>query len=193
MHDRHLLDLDGAKRDIVEALIARARSFKQGVLDAGIRAKGKSVLGMFFEPSTRTLVSFAQAAQKLGAAWLELSPGESSIGKGESLEDTMRTLHATGIDAVVVRHAESGFPHALARHFAGSVINAGDGTHAHPTQGLLDAMTLIEEFGALDGRRLVICGDVAHSRVARSSAKAAALLGARVTLCGPPSLVPPQP
>jgi aspartate carbamoyltransferase catalytic subunit len=192
MQDRHLLDLDGATRDAVEALIARARSFKQGMLDAGIRLKGKSVLGLFFEPSTRTAVSFAQAAHKLGAAWLDFPPGSSSIGKGESLEDTMRTLHATGIDAIVVRHGESGFPHALAQHFAGSIVNAGDGTHAHPTQGLLDAMTMVEEFDALEGRRLVVCGDVAHSRVARSSAKAAALLGARVTLCGPPSLVPSQ-
>ncbi len=104
----------------------------------------------------------------------------------------MLTVRAIGADAIVVRHAEAGFPHALARYFEGAVLNAGDGAHAHPTQGLLDAMTLVEEFGDLKGRKLVICGDLSHSRVARSSARAAWLLGASVTLCGPPSLLPPS-
>jgi len=147
-------------------------------------------VGMFFEPSTRTTMSFAVAAQRLGATWLDFRAESSSLAKGESLEDTMRTIRALGADAVVVRHAEAGFPHLLARHFEGSVYNAGDGAHAHPTQGLLDAMTLAEEFGDLHGRRLVIAGDIRHSRVARSSAQAAAALGATVTLCGPPSLIP---
>jgi aspartate carbamoyltransferase catalytic subunit len=148
------------------------------------------ILGMFFEASTRTALSFAAATTRLGGHWLDFNAGSSSFAKGESIEDTMRTIRAVGVDAVVVRHSESGYPHELARHFEGSVINAGDGCHAHPTQGILDALTLIEEFKTLDGRHLVIAGDIVHSRVARSSARAAWLLGAKVTLCAPPLLLP---
>ncbi|MDQ6780574.1 MAG: aspartate carbamoyltransferase catalytic subunit [Candidatus Eremiobacteraeota bacterium] len=187
---KHLLDLDDADRPFIEALIARARQYKHGVPNENLRLRGRIVLGMFFETSTRTTTSFAVAAQRLGAAYTDFRTDGSSLAKGESLEDTMRTVQAIGADALVVRHREAGFPHALARHFDGVVINAGDGAHAHPTQGLLDAMTLVEEFGDLKDRRLVICGDIKHSRVARSSARASALLGARVTLCGPPSLLP---
>lgn len=189
---RHLLDLDDADRPFIEALIARARQFKAGLPNENIRLRGKLVLGMFFEPSTRTTTSFAVAASRLGATWIDFRTDESSLAKGESLEDTMRTIRAIGADAIVVRHAEAGFPHALARYFEGVVFNAGDGAHAHPTQGLLDAMTLVEEFVDLAGRKLVICGDIAHSRVARSSGRAAWLLGASVTLCGPPLLLPPS-
>jgi aspartate carbamoyltransferase catalytic subunit len=146
---------------------------------------------MFFEPSTRTATSFANATFKLGGSYYDLAPESSSLTKGESLEDTMRTIRAIGADAVVVRHKESGYPHALARYFDGSVLNAGDGWHAHPTQGIIDAMTLLEEFESLEGRRVIISGDIRHSRVARSSARAAWLMGARVTLCGPPLLLPP--
>ena len=189
---KHLLDLDDADRPFIEALIARARQFKAGVPNENIRLRGKIVLGMFFESSTRTTTSFAVAAARLGATWIDFRVSDSSLTKGESLEDTMRTIRAIGADAIVVRHAEAGFPHALARHFDGAILNAGDGAHSHPTQGLLDAMTLVEEFGDLKGRKLVICGDISHSRVARSSARAAWLLGASVTLCGPPSLLPPS-
>ncbi len=189
---RHLLDLDDADRPFIEALIARARQFKNGVANEGIRLRGKIVLGMFFEPSTRTTTSFAVAAHRLGATWIDFRTDESSFVKGESLEDTMRTVQAIGADAIVVRHSEAGFPHVMARYFDGAILNAGDGAHAHPTQGLLDAMTLVEEFGDLKGKRLIICGDIAHSRVARSSARAAWLLGASVTLCGPPLLLPPS-
>lgn len=187
---RHLLDLDDASRADIERLTARALEFKRGVDGAGRLLLGRFILGMFFEASTRTALSFAVAAARLGAHWLDFSAGSSSLAKGESVEDTMRTVRAIGVDAIVVRHAESGYPHELARHFDGSVINAGDGRHAHPTQGLLDAVTLIEEFKTLDGRHLVIAGDIVHSRVARSSARAAWLLGAKVTLCGPPLLLP---
>lgn len=190
--ERHLLDLDDATRESVEAVIARARAFKSGISDANVRLKGLMVLGMFFEPSTRTSVSFAHAAKKMGAGWTEFGASNSSLVKGETLDDTMRTIRNAGADAVVVRHSESGFPHTLARYFDGSVINAGDGWHAHPTQGLLDAMTLLEEFERLEGRELLIAGDVRHSRVARSSARAAHLLGMRVTLCAPPLLLPPD-
>ncbi|MDQ6767755.1 MAG: aspartate carbamoyltransferase catalytic subunit [Candidatus Eremiobacteraeota bacterium] len=189
---KHLLDLDDADRPFIEALIARARQFKAGVPNENTRLRGKVVLGMFFEASTRTSTSFAVAAQRMGAMWIDFRTEGSSLAKGESLEDTMRTVRAIGADALVVRHSEAGFPHALARYFEGAVLNAGDGAHAHPTQGLLDAMTLIEEFGELKGRKLVICGDVGHSRVARSSARAAWLLGGSVTLCGPPLLLPPS-
>lgn len=187
---RHFLDLDDAQRPLLEQLIVRAVAFKKGAPDASVRLRGRTVLGMFFEPSTRTANSFAIAAQQLGAHWLSFDTGASSLVKGETLEDTMRTVAAIGADAIVVRHQESGFPHALAQHFKGSVINAGDGWHAHPTQGVLDAMTLVEELGNLEGRRLVIAGDVRHSRVARSSARAVWLLGGRVTLCAPPLLLP---
>jgi aspartate carbamoyltransferase catalytic subunit len=188
---KHLLDLDDADRPFIEALIARARQFKAGVPNENIRLRGRIVLGMFFEASTRTALSFAVAAQRLGATWVDFHTQASSLIKGESLEDTMLTVRAVGAEAIVVRHAEAGFPHALARYFEGAVFNAGDGAHAHPTQGLLDAMTMLEEFGDLKGRRLVICGDVLHSRVARSSARAAWLLGAAVTLCAPPLFLPP--
>jgi aspartate carbamoyltransferase catalytic subunit len=187
---RHFLDLDDAQRTLLEQLIVRAVAFKKGASDASVRLRGRTVLGMFFEPSTRTAHSFAIAAQQLGAHWLSFDTGASSIAKGETLEDTMRTVSAIGADAIVVRHPQSGFPHALARHFQGSIINAGDGWHAHPTQGVLDAMTLVEELGSLEGRRLVIAGDIRHSRVARSSARAVWLLGGRVTLCAPPLLLP---
>jgi len=186
---QHFLDLDDAQRPALEALIVRAHAFKKGVPDAGVRLRGRTIVGMFFEPSTRTANSFAVAAQQLGAHWLAFDTGGSSMSKGESIEDTARTIAAIGADAIVVRHQESGFPHALARHFNGAVINAGDGWHAHPTQGVLDAMTLVEELGSLEGRRLVIAGDIRHSRVARSSARAMWLLGARVTLCAPPLLL----
>ena len=166
---RHLLDLDDADRPFIEALIARARQFKAGVPNESTRLRGRIIMGMFFEPSTRTTTRFSVAAQRLGANWIDFRTDSSSLAKGESLEDTMRTIRAIGADAVVVRHAEAGFPHLLARYFEGSVYNAGDGAHAHPTQGLLDAMTLVEEFGDLRGRRLVIAGDIRHSRVARSA------------------------
>jgi aspartate carbamoyltransferase catalytic subunit len=187
---RHLLDLDDATRADIEKFVARALDHKQGVPGAERLLRGRMVLGMFFEPSTRTALSFAAACMRLGANWLDCDVESSSLVKGESIEDTMRTIGAIGVDAIVVRHAESGFPHELARHFNGSVINAGDGRHAHPTQGILDVVTLVEEFDSLDGRHLVIAGDVGHSRVARSSARAAWLLGAKVTLCGPPLLLP---
>jgi aspartate carbamoyltransferase catalytic subunit len=189
---RHLLDLDDADRQFVEALITRARAFKAGVPNENIRLRGKIILTMFFEPSTRTKTSFAVAAARLGAHCIDFQTHDSSLTKGESLEDTMRTVRAVGADAIITRHCVAGFAHALARYFDGPIINAGDGAHAHPTQGLLDAMTLVEEFGDLKGRKLVICGDIGHSRVARSSARAAWLLGANVTLCGPPLLLPPM-
>ena len=187
---RHFLDLDEVTRAEVEQLVMRAREHKRGVPEADRLRRGRLVVAMFFEPSTRTAMSFAVATTRLGAQWLDFNAGSSSLSKGESIEDTMRTLRAIGADAIVVRHAAGGYPHEMARHFAGSIINAGDGCHAHPTQGILDALTLIEEFETLEDRHLVIAGDINHSRVARSSARAAWLLGASVTLCGPPLLLP---
>jgi aspartate carbamoyltransferase catalytic subunit len=187
---RHFLDLDDATRADIEKLVTRALDHKRGVADVQRLLHGRMVLGMFFEASTRTSLSFHAACMHVGAHWVDFNVASSSLVKGESIEDTMRTVRAVGADAIIVRHNESGFPHELARYFAGSVINAGDGRHAHPTQGILDAVTLIEEFGSLEGRHLVIAGDVRHSRVARSSGRAAWLLGAKVTLCGPPQLLP---
>jgi aspartate carbamoyltransferase catalytic subunit len=187
---RHFLDLDDATRAEIEKLVARALEHKHGVAGSDQLRRGRMVLGMFFEPSTRTSLSFRAACMRLGAHWSDFDAGSSSLAKGESIEDTMRTVRAIGVDAIVIRHHESGYPYELARFFEGSVINAGDGRHAHPTQGVLDAVTLVEEFGSLEGRHLVIAGDVRHSRVARSSGRAAWLLGAKVTLCGPPQLLP---
>ncbi len=187
---RHFLDLDDATRAEIEKLVARALEYKRGDRDGDRLLHGRTVLGMFFEASTRTSLSFRAACARLGAHWSDFDVRSSSLEKGESIEDTMRTIRAIGVHAIVVRHNESGYPHELARFFEGSVINAGDGRHAHPTQGILDAVTLVEEFGSLEGRHLVIAGDVRHSRVARSSGRAAWLLGAKVTLCGPPHLLP---
>jgi aspartate carbamoyltransferase catalytic subunit len=187
---RHFLDLDDATRAEVEKLVARALEHKRGVAGSERLLHGRMALGMFFEASTRTSLSFRAACVRLGAHWMDFDVETSSLAKGESLEDTMRTVRAIGVDAIVVRHNESGFPHELAKFFEGSVVNAGDGRHAHPSQGILDAVTLVEEFGSLDGRHLVIAGDVRHSRVARSSGRAAWLLGAKVTLCAPPDLLP---
>src|SRR5262249_38545061 len=131
--------------------------------------RGRTVVNLFFEDSTRTRISFEAAAKRLSADVINFSAKGSSVSKGESLKDTALTLEAMGADGVVVRHGSSGAPHRLARWVRGSVVNAGDGTHEHPTQALLDAYTMRRRLGALDGRRVVIVGDVLHSRVARSN------------------------
>jgi len=149
-----------------------------------------SVVNLFFEASTRTYTSFAIAESRVGADVVALPPGSSSLGKGETIADTAITLAAMGVRVIVTRHPESGFPYRLAESFAGSVINAGDGRHAHPTQALLDLMTLEAEFGHIAGLRVALVGDVVHSRVARSNVLGLLALGADVTLVGPPTLLP---
>jgi aspartate carbamoyltransferase catalytic subunit len=152
--------------------------------------RGRTVVNLFFEDSTRTRISFEAAAKRLSADVINFSAKGSSVSKGESLKDTALTLQAMGADAVVIRHPASGAPHRLASWVEGSVINAGDGTHEHPTQALLDAYTMRSRLGRLDGLRVAIVGDVLHSRVARSNVLLLTTLGAQVTLVGPPTLIP---
>ncbi len=152
--------------------------------------RGRTVVNLFYEDSTRTRISFEAAAKRLSADVINFSAKGSSVSKGESLKDTALTLQAMGADAVVVRHAASGAAHRLAQWVDGSVLNAGDGTHEHPTQALLDAYTMRSRLGRLDGLSVAIVGDVLHSRVARSNVLLLHTLGAKVTLVGPPTLLP---
>jgi aspartate carbamoyltransferase catalytic subunit len=152
--------------------------------------RGRTVVNLFYEDSTRTRTSFEVAAKRLSADVINFSAKGSSVSKGESLKDTALTLQAMGADAVVIRHMASGAPHRLARWIDGSVINAGDGTHEHPTQALLDAYTMRSRLGRLAGLQVVIVGDVLHSRVARSNVHLLHTLGAKVTLVAPPTLLP---
>ena len=152
--------------------------------------RGRTVVNLFFEDSTRTRISFEAAAKRLSADVITFSAKGSSVAKGESLKDTALTLEAMGADAVVIRHSASGAPHRLAGWVRGSVVNAGDGSHEHPTQALLDAFTMRHRLGRLDGLRVAIVGDVLHSRVARSNVLLLSTLGAEVTLVAPPTLMP---
>lgn len=189
MAPRNLLDLDDLHAEELMALLERAEAFHRDPSPRQALA-GVPVVNLFFEPSTRTQTSFTIAEQRLGAEVVTINPGTSSMVKGETIADTAVTLAAMGVGAIVVRHRESGFPYALARSFPGHVINAGDGTHAHPTQALLDLMTLRQEFGRITGLRVAIVGDIAHSRVARSNIHGLRALGAETVLVGPPTLLP---
>ncbi len=184
-----LLDVDDLKPQELTLLLDRAERFADDP-PARSALRGVCVLNLFFEPSTRTYVSFAIAEQRLGADVVVLPPGASSLDKGETLDDMAITLAAMGVAAIVVRHPESGFPARLAEAFDGHVVNAGDGSHAHPTQALLDLLTLRQEFGKIAGLRVAIVGDVLHSRVARSNVVGLRMLGADVVLVGPPTLLP---
>jgi len=190
---RHLLDFSGWERAEVEALFKTARAMKE-VLGRPIKQvpalKGRTVATVFFEPSTRTRISFELAAKRLGADVVSFSAQSSSLKKGESLKDTVLTLAAYGVDAFVVRADAAGVPHQVSRWVEAAVINAGDGWRAHPTQALLDAFTLTEALGELEGKKIAIVGDILHSRVARSNAELLGILGARVWLAGPPPLLP---
>jgi aspartate carbamoyltransferase catalytic subunit len=152
--------------------------------------RGRTVVNLFYEDSTRTRISFEAAAKRLSADVINFSAKGSSVSKGESLKDTALTLQAMGADAVVIRHSASGAPHRLANWVEGSVINAGDGTHEHPTQALLDAYTMRSRHGRIEGLKVAIVGDVLHSRVARSNVRLLHTLGAHVTLVAPPTLLP---
>lgn len=154
--------------------------------------RGKTVASMFFEDSTRTRTSFETAAKRLSADVMNFSASSSSVNKGESLRDTVETIEAMGVDAIVVRHRSSGAPQQISRWANASVINAGDGWHAHPTQSLLDVYTIRDEGRNFEGLRIAIVGDISHSRVARSNIEAFTLLGAEVTLVAPPTLLPPH-
>ena len=192
---RNLLDLDDFSRREIEELIQNTESMKE-VLQRDIKKvpalRGKTVVTMFYEASTRTRVSFEQAGKILSADVINVSGSGSSVEKGESLYNTALTLQAMNADVIVVRHAHSGAPHFLARHLDASVINAGDGAHAHPTQALLDLHTIWSRRGRVEGLKVVIVGDILYSRVARSNLWGLTTMGAEVVLCAPPTLIPPD-
>ncbi|MFC3896727.1 aspartate carbamoyltransferase catalytic subunit [Lentzea rhizosphaerae] len=194
---KHLLSTDGLDRDQAIAILDTADRLKQALLGREVRKlptlRGRTVITMFYENSTRTRVSFEIAGKWMSADVINVSSSGSSVSKGESLRDTALTLQAAGADCVIVRHPASGAAHRLAgwlKHTSTSVVNAGDGMHEHPTQALLDAATLRDRLGSLDGRRVAIVGDVLHSRVARSNVHLLTTLGAEVTLVAPPTLLP---
>jgi aspartate carbamoyltransferase catalytic subunit len=191
---KHVIDLDDFSADEIGALLEMTGSMKE-VLSREIKQvpalRGRTVVNMFYEESTRTRISFELAARALSANVVNFSAKGSSVEKGESLIDTVRTLKALGADVIVMRHGQSGAPYLVTQHFQGSVINGGDGRHAHPSQALLDLYTMREKLGRLAGVRVVIVGDIIHSRVARSNIWGLLRMGARVTLCAPPTLLGP--
>jgi aspartate carbamoyltransferase catalytic subunit len=188
-----LLDIESLPRTEIEAILTRSKDFQPAPQQAFKRfevLRGRSVVNLFFEASTRTRTSFEIAAKRLGADTVSITAAGSSVSKGESLVDTLNTLAAMRPDAIVMRHASSGAPHFLSRYLPIPIVNAGDGTHEHPTQALLDARTILDRRGRLEGLRVAIIGDIAHSRVARSNIFLLSKFKARVVLCGPASLLP---
>lgn len=193
MKRRGLLDIESLSREEIESILLRSKDFQPPAGEGFKRSdtlKGKTVVNLFFEASTRTRMSFEIAAKRLGADVLSIAASGSSVSKGESLVDTLNTLGAMRPDAIVMRHAASGAPHFLSRYLPIPFVNAGDGTHEHPTQALLDALTIIDRRGSLEGLRIAIIGDIAHSRVARSNVFLLSKFGVQVVLCGPASLLP---
>jgi len=191
----HLLSMHDVSADDVVRILDTAESFREvgsRVIKKVPALRGRTVVNFFLENSTRTRISFELAAKRLSADVINFSAGGSSVSKGESLKDTALTLQAMGADAIVIRHSSSGSPLQLTKWVDGHVINAGDGTHEHPTQALLDLYTMREKLGRLEGLRVAIVGDVLHSRVARSLSFGLVKMGAEVTLIGPPTLIPPD-
>jgi aspartate carbamoyltransferase catalytic subunit len=192
--NRHLLSAGDLDRDEATLVLDTAADMDSALVGRSVKKlptlRGRTVVNLFFEDSTRTRTSFEVAAKRLSADVINFSAKGSSVAKGESLKDTALTLEAMGSDAVVVRHSASGAPHRLAHWIQGSVVNAGDGTHEHPTQALLDAYTIRRRMGRIDGLRVAVVGDVLHSRVARSNVLLLSTLGAEVTLVAPPTLLP---
>src|ERR1700693_2136294 len=190
-----LLGIEPLDRTEIESILDRARDF-QPLEDHRFKRldvlRGRMVVNLFFEASTRTRTSFEIAAKRLGADAISITASGSSVSKGESLVDTLNTLGAMHPDAIVMRHAASGAPHFLARHLPTPIINAGDGTHEHPTQALLDARTILDRRRTLEGLRVAIIGDIAHSRVARSNMYLLSKFKAQIVLCGPASLLPAE-
>src|SRR6187399_2110372 len=190
---RHLLSIGDLNRDDIERILETAQSLSAS-LDREMKKlptlRGRTVVNLFYESSTRTLASFELAAKRLSADTMSIRSAGSSVDKGESLKDTALTLAAYEPDVIVVRHPSIGAPELVARVTEAHVVNAGDGKHQHPTQALLDLYAIRIEFGRLEGLHVAIVGDVLHSRVARSLVQALALVGARATLVGPPTLVP---
>jgi aspartate carbamoyltransferase catalytic subunit len=191
---RHLLGLEHLSADQLTALLDRADGFREvgRAKPKSTALAGKVVANLFHEPSTRTKLSFGLAARRLGADVVEFTPSGSSTAKGESFIDTARNIEKMGVDCVVVRHSSAGAPHLLTAHLAPDVrvVNAGDGAHEHPTQGLLDIFTVRQARGRIRGLTVALVGDIAHSRVARSNIHGLTALGATVIVCGPTTLVP---
>src|SRR5947209_5185419 len=190
-----LLDIESLDRGEIEAILDRAHFFQPAQGEPFRRLdtlRARTIVNLFFEASTRTRVSFEIAARRLGAETVSIAAQQSSVSKGESLVDTLNTLVAMRPNAIVMRHSASGAPHFLARHMQIPIINAGDGTHEHPTQALLDARTILDRLGRLEGLRVAIIGDIAHSRVARSNVHLLSKFGAEIVLCGPASLLPAE-
>ena len=192
---KDLLGLKEVDRDFISTILDQASIFLE-VLDRPNKKlptlRGKTVVHMFFEPSTRTLSSFDLAAKRLSADTISVGTRGTSVVKGESLIDTMRNVDAMKVDLYIVRHSAPGMPHLLARHTKATVINAGDGTNEHPTQALLDMLTMRQIFGTLENIKILIIGDILHSRVARSNIFGLSKFGAKIYLAGPPTLVPKE-
>jgi aspartate carbamoyltransferase catalytic subunit len=190
---KDLLGIDGLGRDEIEHIITTAESFKE-VSTRDIKKvptlRGRTIINLFFEPSTRTRTSFELAGKRLSADVLNISVSTSSVVKGETLLDTAKNIEAMSSDIIIIRHSMSGAPHILANALKSSVINAGDGSHEHPTQALLDLLTMKERMGTVEGKKVAIIGDIAHSRVARSNILCLNKMGAEVRVCGPATLIP---
>ena len=190
---RHVLDLDDFSREEIDEILQNSIVMEE-VLGRDIKKvptlRGKTIITLFYEASTRTRVSFEQAGKILSADVINVSVGGSSAEKGESLFNTALTIQAMNADIIVIRHSHAGAPHFLARHLDSSVINAGDGAHAHPTQALLDLYTMRKRLGRIDGLKVAMVGDILHSRVARSNLWGLTKMGAHVVLCAPPTLIP---
>ena len=195
MRGPHLLSISDLGADGIEEVLTVTDSFVE-VSERSIpkvpALRGRTVVSLFYEDSTRTRLSFEAAARRLSADVMNFSVSSSSVAKGESLRDTVQTIEALGVDALVIRHSSAGAPRQIAGWVGCSVLNAGDGWHEHPTQALLDCYTIRRQHGSLAGARVAIVGDVKHSRVARSNVMAFAMMGAEVTLVAPPTLLPPS-
>ncbi len=195
LKQRHLLGLEGYPAEDIQTIIDTAFGFRE-VLDRPIKKvpslQGKTIVNLFYENSTRTRISFELAQKRLSADTVNFSASTSSLKKGESFKDTAQNIEAMKIDAIVMRHPSPGASLHMTKHVDAIVINAGDGTHEHPTQAILDMMSIQEKFGKIKGLKIGIIGDISHSRVALSNIHGLIAMGAEVTLCGPPTLIPPN-
>jgi aspartate carbamoyltransferase catalytic subunit len=192
---KHLLGLEGVDAKDLDLILTTAQSFKEVILRPVKKVpplRGVTVVNLFYEPSTRTRLSFELAEKRLSADTLNFSTSGSSVSKGESLKDTVRNIEALKIDMIVIRHSSVGAPHFLTKFSSSTIINAGDGAHEHPTQALLDMYSIKEKYGKIKGLRVVLVGDIRHSRVARSNIWGLKTLGASVAVCGPSTLMPPE-
>ncbi len=194
LNSKDLLGIEGMTADQISLVLETAASFRD-VSERDIKKvptlRGKTVINLFYEASTRTRTSFELAGKRLSADVINISTSTSSVVKGETLLDTARNIEAMKCDMIIVRHSCSGAPEFLAKRLKSAVINAGDGFHEHPTQALLDMFTIREKLGRIDGLQVAIVGDIAHSRVARSNIRGLTTMGARVRVCGPPTMIPP--